>query len=160
MLCIRWKGAFSAEKLTFSAHSGRLDYPWTLVLWNSSWATFSESTAHAPVCFRCHCAWAVAVTRGEKVPFQPLLKNIGEHWVFRKVTLPFHQCSRISFALHCKKRLAIFPSPAGMSLTKISLAGNNQIIPREQLNFSPPGRVWLVTSRLGTGNSITVFYSV
>jgi hypothetical protein len=24
---------------------------------------------------------------------------------------------------HCKKRLAIFPSPAGMSLTKLSLAG-------------------------------------
>ncbi len=27
--------------------------------------------------------------------------------------------------LHCKKRLAIFPSPAGISLTKLSLAGNN-----------------------------------
>ncbi len=26
--------------------------------------------------------------------------------------------------VHCKKRLAIFPSPAGMSLTKLSLAGN------------------------------------
>ncbi len=30
--------------------------------------------------------------------------------------------------LHCKKRLAVFPSPAGMSLTKLSLAGNLQII--------------------------------
>jgi hypothetical protein len=27
--------------------------------------------------------------------------------------------------LHCKKSVAIFPSPAGMSLTKLSLAGNN-----------------------------------
>jgi len=27
--------------------------------------------------------------------------------------------------LHCKKGLVIFPSPAGMSLTKLSLAGNN-----------------------------------
>ncbi len=27
--------------------------------------------------------------------------------------------------LHCKKRLAVFPSPAGMSLTKLSLGGNN-----------------------------------
>jgi hypothetical protein len=27
------------------------------------------------------------------------------------------------------KRLAIFPSPAGMSLTEFSLAGNNLIIP-------------------------------
>jgi hypothetical protein len=26
--------------------------------------------------------------------------------------------------LHCKKRFAIFPSPAGMSLTKLSLGGN------------------------------------
>ncbi len=31
--------------------------------------------------------------------------------------------------VHCKKRLAVFPSPAGMSLTKLSLAGNNLIIP-------------------------------
>ncbi len=27
--------------------------------------------------------------------------------------------------IHCKKRLSIFPSPAWMSLTKLSLAGNN-----------------------------------
>ncbi len=33
--------------------------------------------------------------------------------------------------IHCKKRLAIFPSPAGMSLTKLSLAGNNLIIPAQ-----------------------------
>jgi hypothetical protein len=31
--------------------------------------------------------------------------------------------------LHCKKRLTIFLSPAGMSLTKLSLDGNNKIIP-------------------------------
>jgi hypothetical protein len=30
---------------------------------------------------------------------------------------------------HCKKRLAVFPSPAGMSLIKLFLAGNNLIIP-------------------------------
>jgi hypothetical protein len=35
--------------------------------------------------------------------------------------------------LHCKKELAIFPSPAGMSLTKLSLAG-------KKLNYSRPGR--------------------
>jgi hypothetical protein len=29
--------------------------------------------------------------------------------------------------LHCKRRLTIFPSPAGMSLAKLSLAGNNLI---------------------------------
>ncbi len=31
--------------------------------------------------------------------------------------------------LHCKKRLVVFPSPGGMSLTKLSLAGTNLIIP-------------------------------
>ncbi len=31
--------------------------------------------------------------------------------------------------VHCKKRLTIFPSPAGMSLTKLSQAGNNLSIP-------------------------------
>jgi hypothetical protein len=35
--------------------------------------------------------------------------------------------SRIN--LHRKKRLDIFQSPAGMSLTKLSLAGKNFIIP-------------------------------
>jgi hypothetical protein len=38
--------------------------------------------------------------------------------------------------IHCKKRFAIFPSPAGMSLTKLSHARNN-------LTISRPGRVWL-----------------
>jgi hypothetical protein len=34
------------------------------------------------------------------------------------------------FLLHCiKKRLTTFPSPAGMSLAKLSLAGKNLIIP-------------------------------
>jgi hypothetical protein len=33
------------------------------------------------------------------------------------------------FLLHCKKRFGVFPSPAGMSLTKLSLDGNNLIIP-------------------------------
>jgi hypothetical protein len=34
------------------------------------------------------------------------------------------QTSRIH-NLHCKKELAVFPSPAGMSLTKLSLGGKN-----------------------------------
>jgi hypothetical protein len=32
-------------------------------------------------------------------------------------------------SIHCKKTLAVFPSPAGMSLTKLSLDGNNLIFP-------------------------------
>ncbi len=33
------------------------------------------------------------------------------------------------WSVHCKKSLAIFPSPEWMSLTKLSLAGNNLIFP-------------------------------
>ncbi len=61
--------------------------------------------------------------------------------------------ARNRVGIHCKKELAIFPSPAGMSLTKLSLAG-------KKLNYSRPGRVWSVTSRLGTGKRLTLFYSV
>ncbi len=32
-------------------------------------------------------------------------------------------------SLHCKKMLPVFPSPGGVSLTKLSLAGNNLIFP-------------------------------
>ncbi len=35
-----------------------------------------------------------------------------------------------SLSVRLKKRLPISASPAGMSLTKLSLAGNNLIIPR------------------------------
>ncbi len=35
------------------------------------------------------------------------------------------QYSSILNQLPCKKRITISPSPAGMSLTKLSLAGNN-----------------------------------
>jgi hypothetical protein len=55
--------------------------------------------------------------------------------------------------MHCKKELAVFPSPAGMSLIKLFLGGNNLV-------FSCPERVWSVTSRLGTGKWLTLFYSV
>jgi hypothetical protein len=56
-------------------------------------------------------------------------------------------------SLHCKKELAVFPSPAGMSLIKLFLGGNNLVLSR-------PERVWAVTSRLGTGKWLTLFYSV
>jgi len=35
-------------------------------------------------------------------------------------------------SIHCKKRLAIFSSPAGMSQTKLSLAGKTLIIPYQE----------------------------
>ncbi len=72
--------------------------------------------------------------------------------------LPMHGSPRDKvmtsvLCLHCKKELAVFPSPAGMSLIKLFLGGNNLV-------FSRPERVWSVTSRLGTGKWLTLFYSV
>ena len=42
-----------------------------------------------------------------------------------KVTLPKHLHHPGIIKLHWKKKLAISPSPAGMSLTKLSLVRNN-----------------------------------
>ncbi len=60
------------------------------------------------------------------------------------------------FHLHHKKSFSIFPSPARISLTKLSLAG----IMMSYINYSRQGRVWYVTSRLWTGISKSFFYSV
>jgi hypothetical protein len=54
--------------------------------------------------------------------------------------------------MHCKKRFAIFPSPAGMSLTKLSLAGNNLIYP-VQGEFGLWHPSW-------QGKIVNLFYSV
>jgi hypothetical protein len=55
--------------------------------------------------------------------------------------------------LHRKKRFTSFPSPAGMSLTKLPLGRNNSVM---TLLF-PPRESLVVTSRLRTGNSRTFF---
>jgi hypothetical protein len=57
---------------------------------------------------------------------------------------------------HCKKRFTSFPSPAGMSQTKLRLGRNNSVM----TSLFPPRESLVVTSRLGTGNSRTFFYGV
>ncbi len=53
--------------------------------------------------------------------------------------------------LHCKK---------AYRLSRSSQDGTNQTLPgREKFNYSLPGRVWLVTTRLRTRKFITFFYS-
>jgi hypothetical protein len=54
--------------------------------------------------------------------------------------------------LHCKKRLAVFPSLAGMSLTKLSLAGTNLIIPGQ-------GEFGISDIPAGDGKTCNLFYS-
>jgi hypothetical protein len=46
------------------------------------------------------------------------------------VTTPLPSGSELPVT-HCKKRLTIFPSPAGMSLSKLSLDLKNYIIPAQ-----------------------------
>ncbi len=52
-----------------------------------------------------------------------------------------------------KKGFKSFPSPAGMSLTKLPLGRNNSVM----TSLFPPRESLVVTSRLGTGNSRTFF---
>ncbi len=59
--------------------------------------------------------------------------------------------------LHRKKRLTSFPSPAGMSLTKLPLDRNNSVM---MTSLFPPRNSLVVTSQLGTGNSRIFFYGV
>ncbi len=55
----------------------------------------------------------------------------------------------LMYVPHRKKSFSIFPSSAGMSLTKLSVGGNNDVIYKlESLE---------VTSRLGTGNIEKLF---
>jgi hypothetical protein len=59
--------------------------------------------------------------------------------------------SRPAATLHCKKKVIVFPFPSrDVTNQTLPAAGNNLIIPG-------PGRVWLVTSRLGTGKIVTFF---
>jgi hypothetical protein len=55
--------------------------------------------------------------------------------------------------LHRKKRFTSFPSPAGMSLTKLPLVRNNSVM----TSLFPPRASLVVTSRVGTGNSRIFF---
>jgi hypothetical protein len=55
-----------------------------------------------------------------------------------------------------KKRFTGFPSPAGMSLTKLPLGRYNSVM----TSLFPPRESLVVTSRPGTGNSRTFFYGV
>ncbi len=57
-------------------------------------------------------------------------QGMTELWIFRVAYITLKGPPTISMSnIHCKKRLMIFPSLIGMSLTKLSLGRNNWIIP-------------------------------
>ncbi len=55
--------------------------------------------------------------------------------------------------LHCKKSFSIFPSPAGMSLTKLSLGGNNLYM----TSLFPPRKSLVIDIPAGDGNIKKLF---
>jgi hypothetical protein len=103
------------------------------------------------------CAHGVQINSGDLTPY--LIYDADELTDYSDRTFNTeYKISRRGKALliHRKKSFTSFPSPAGMSLTKLSLGKNNSVMtslfqPRESL---------VVTSRLGTGNSRTFFYGV
>ncbi len=58
--------------------------------------------------------------------------------------------------LHRKKSISIIPSPAGMSLTKLSLGGNNLFI----ASLFPPRESLVSDIPAGDGNIEKLFYGV
>ncbi len=69
-------------------------------------------------------------------------------------TVVYDTCLGIN--VHCKKRLAIFPSPAGMSLTKLSMVGNN----RPGSKLFPAIESLVSDIPAGDGKIANLFYSV
>jgi hypothetical protein len=57
------------------------------------------------------------------------VKHINQRFIEKKNTLRDFNGSLPHPSIHCKKRLSFIPFPAGISLSKLSLAGNNLIIP-------------------------------
>jgi hypothetical protein len=79
--------------------------------------------------------------------------------VLQAISCPLFRVRSSQFCLarcntHRKKRFMSFPSPAGMSQTKLPLSRNNAVM----TSLFPPSESLVVKSRLGTGNSQTFFY--
>jgi hypothetical protein len=64
--------------------------------------------------------------------------------IFAEIKAAFSNLVSIMIKIHCKKGYSL-PRP------KPGCVANQTLPGRELLNLSRPGRVWLVTSRLGTG---------
>ncbi len=59
----------------------------------------------------------------------------------------------LKHVIHCKKSFSIFPSPAGMSLTKLSLGGNNLYM----TSLFPPRKSLVIDIPAGDGNIKKLF---
>jgi hypothetical protein len=69
--------------------------------------------------------FSIGHVAGEVLPVPPPANDQGQSFLPLKTTFTI-----LGDIIHCKNRFAVFLTPAGMSLNKLSLAGNNIIIPR------------------------------
>ncbi len=88
-----------------------------------------------------------------RLPRGSMADTAAVHFQYRfcEVT-QFTFITAIVICCHCKKVID-YPVPSREATKQIPLDGN-------KFNYPHPGRVWLVTSRLGMGKLITFFYSV
>jgi hypothetical protein len=75
-------------------------------------------------------------------------------WEAERMAVPIQNLLFLLKRVHYKKKGERFSRPQPGCHIPNSLAG------QEKFNYSPPGNVWFVTFRLGTGKSLTFFYSV
>jgi hypothetical protein len=57
--------------------------------------------------------------------------KIARKKILAKWGKSYDPCCRLMQNIHCKKGLAVFPSPAGMSLNKLFLGGHNLVFPAQ-----------------------------
>jgi hypothetical protein len=83
-------------------------------------------------------------------PLDPLLFGWTIPLINVDIVLHLKNVGRGRMHVHCKKRLATFPSPAGMSLTILSLGGS-------VIKFFPPRESLVSNIPAGDGNFFTVY---
>ncbi len=99
------------------------------------------------------CIWK----NGSKVNiFKIYIVFLQNKWNLQGAATKLQLYHSVKIHVHRKKRFTSFPSPAGMSLTKLPLGRNNSVM----TSLFPPRESLVATSRLGTGNSQTFFYGV
>ncbi len=118
--------------------------------WNLSPAGWKVQTRHSAVLLprpSSHLSLSRVFTH------QPLLLLIHRG---RSHLSPMKGTGFPLFYLHRKKRFTSFPSPAGMSLTKLPLGRNNSVM----TSLFPSMESLIVTSRLGRETRELFFYGV
>ncbi len=69
---------------------------------------------------------------GQKKKLEREREKKGEDWDKKEIGRRVLSRDSKEMRVHCKKGLAVFLSPAGMSLIKLFLGGNNLVFPAQR----------------------------